>query len=338
MPTLEPEWFAEPALSTVALNRPRELARLSRIFKGKRAVWPYARLVVAHPLPLYARDEAGERRTPVAPFHAGFDPDSADWCALVNGEALRPRIARDELSEADLRVEPGRVLCGTVGEALRRDRRRIERKALTPDGEPCRAGTVGLLTPAPTDAYRVVLIGKETRDLERASVTEDPVTTLYSDIEEDAWRKTFLPILCDLAARSKSGVSGLARTHEIPLATFRRALVGKEIRKSTRARLAELAASLAYEELRTANPGLALPCDLEPVCQIYRRSFGEFVARVYAGCGARLRGKQRRWCSEGCRGRAKRKSRREPRLAERSSSNTSVAGFARPRSELRRKR
>ena len=304
--TFEPEWFPEPALSVVALNRPSELARLARIFKDKRAVWPYARLAVAHPLPLYARDEKGERRTPVAPFHAGFDPAAASWCALVNGEPLRLRIAGEILGEADLRVEPGRVLCGSVGEALRRDHRRTEKKALAADGAPCRAGTVGLLTPAPTDAYRVVLIGKETRNLERASVTEDPVTTLYSDVEEDAWQKAFLPVLGDLAARSKGGVSGLARRHRIPLATLRRALAGKKVRQSTRARLAELAASLACEELRAANPGLALPYDPEQVCQIYRRSFGELVARVCGGCGERLRGKQRRWCSERCRVRARR--------------------------------
>jgi len=78
---------------------------------------------------------------------------------------------------------------------------------------------------------------------------------------------------------------------ESGLATLRRALAGKRVRKSTRARLSALAASLACEELRASNPSLALPGDPEQICHFYRRSFGELVARVCAGCGERLRGK-----------------------------------------------
>ena len=83
--------------------------------------------------------------------------------------------------------------------------------------------------------------------------------------------KAFLPVRRFSRSLKRRRLGARAR-HRIPLATLRRALAGQKVRQSTRARLAELAASLACEELRAANPGLALPYDPEQVCQIYRRS------------------------------------------------------------------
>ena len=44
-----------------------------------------------------------------------------------------------------------------------------------------------------------MLIGKETRNIERAGITEDPTHTFYTDVERDAWTRIFLPTLRVLA-------------------------------------------------------------------------------------------------------------------------------------------
>src|SRR5262249_48842926 len=144
--------------------------------------------------PLYrTRNPNGERQTPVTPYHNDFNPLNARWRDLTTGEPLTLRFTRGHLREADLIVMPGRVLCDTIGAILERNSRSPEPKAPDRHGKPCSPHTLGDLYPAPTEAYRVTLIGKETRNLERAGITEDPSYTRYGDSDQDAWRQTILP-------------------------------------------------------------------------------------------------------------------------------------------------
>ena len=206
LPSQEPHWWPQPSLSLITLNRPRELARLQATLAdaGDRTLLrPFSRVVVAHPDPLYARTADGHRRTPIAPYHEGFNPMRASWRYLTTGQPLSIRFRTSpHLREADLATLPARerVICATVGAALERNHRRPEAKALDHEGNPCTANTTGLLRPASTEATRVDLIGKETRNLERAGITEDPAYTLYADPELEAWKQTVLPTLRRLAS------------------------------------------------------------------------------------------------------------------------------------------
>jgi hypothetical protein len=272
LPSQEPDWWHEPSLSLITLNRPRELTRLQATLAASgdpTLLRPFSRLVVAPPDPLYARGPDGHRRTPIAPFHAGFNPHRAPWRDLTTGQPLAIRFRTSpHLTEGDLATLPGteRVVCTTIGAALERNHRRPEAKALDQNGNPCTRGTTGLLQPAPTESSRIDLIGRETRNLERAGITEDPIYTRYTDPEREAWRQIFLPSLRELAP-------GL-----IP--------PGRPSRHQ-RARLICEAGRLARAVLRSAGAGLSD----EQACYLFLRAVDQ--RGCACGCGAVVSGRAR---------------------------------------------
>lgn len=272
IPSQEPAFWPQPSLSLITLNRPHELARLQATLTaaGDRTLLrPFSRLAVAHPDPLYARTPDGHRRTPIAPFDAGFDPRSAPWRDLTSGDRLTIRFRTGpHLTEADLATLPGaeRVTCTTVGAALERNHRRPEAKALDQQGNPCTPTTTGLLQPAPTQATRIDLIGKETRNLERAGITEDPTYTQYTDPEREAWREIFLPALRKLAPGLIT--PGRPSRHE-------------------RGQLARRAGELARAALR--GGGGSVQADPELACYLYLKSLDQRTCAC--GCGEAVNGR-----------------------------------------------
>jgi hypothetical protein len=153
---------------------------------------------------------------------------------------------------------------------LERNSSRPETKALDEHGNPCGRNTVGLLQPAPTDAIRIELIGKEARNLERAGISEDSAHTLYSDPELDTWRQTYLPSLRRLAP----GI--------VPRGRPSRAL---------RAQLARQAGELALTALRQFDPNRAWPTDPERACYLYLKIQGQRTCAC--GCGTAVAGRAR---------------------------------------------
>jgi hypothetical protein len=276
LPSSEPGFWPDPALSVIVLTRPAELRRLERFFsKGRRrtggaGLRPFSRLAVLHPIPRYAHDEEGRRRVPVAPYNEGFAIDTAGWRDLTSGERLFPRVPGRALRERDLQVRPGQVLIESLGSTLERDRRRPEAKALDADGISCGPNTRGPLEPAPTDAIRVVLIGKETRNLERAGITEDPVHTLYCDPEDDAWHVAYLPTLRLLAPH----------------------LLGRgRVSRKRRRELAGEAGALAAAALRVLDLHADIPLDPEAICHLYLRVIEADTRTCACGCGMPVAGK-----------------------------------------------
>lgn len=271
MPTERPAWWDEPAISVITLNRPSELGRLQSEQSRGSYLRPFSRIAVAHPTAQYARESNGNRRTPVAPFHTGFDPATATWRDLTTGEPLAIRPAGGDLSEADLTTaQAGRVLCDTVGLALERNSRRPEAKAVDEYGEPCGRATTGILRPAPTEAIRHIPVGKEARNLERAGITEDPAHTLYTDPDLDAWKLTILPALRRLAP-------GL-----IPR--------GRPSRHQ-RAQLSAQAAQLARAALHDHDPSTQLPREGEQACYLYLKMCAKRTCAC--GCGEPVGGRAR---------------------------------------------
>jgi hypothetical protein len=272
LPSREPNWWLQPSLSLIILNRPRELARFQATLTDSgdgTLLRPFSRLAVAHPDPLYARSPDGIRRTPVAPFHTGFDPRRAPWRDLTTGRPVTIRFRTSpHLTEADLATVPGteRVTCTTVGSALERNHRRPEAKALDQQGNPCTSATIGLLQPAPTEVTRVDLIGKETRNLERAGITEDPAYTLYTDPEREAWREIYLPVLRKLAPGLLP--PGRPGRHQ-------------------RAQLARHAGELARAALYAG--GGSAQADPQRACYLYLKSLGERTCSC--GCGSAVSGR-----------------------------------------------
>jgi hypothetical protein len=275
LPSLEPAFWPEPAMSVIALTRPKELGRLEGFFvrgrkpKGGGGLRPFARLAVLHPIPRYAHDADGVRRVPVAAYHEGFTIDGSEWRDLTSGERLRPHVPGRDLRERDLQLRSGQVLIESLGSTLERDRRRPEAKALDVDGNPCGPTTRGHLEPSPTEVTRLVLIGKETRNLERAGITEDPVHTLYCNPEDDAWRAAYSPTLRLLAPH----------------------LLGRgRLSKERRRELALEAGALASKALRALDPTVSV-LDPEHACHLYLRTRQREKRICACGCGGTVEGR-----------------------------------------------
>jgi hypothetical protein len=267
--TNEPHWWHAPSLSILRLNRPGELARLQAAHPNTQ-LRPFSRIIVAHPLPQYARDPDGRRRTPVAPYHEAFTCDTARWTDIATGEQLALRHQRN-LGEAALIQRNGSVvLCETVGAALERNNTRPESKALDETGQQCSRQTVGPLTAQPTRTSRTELIGKETRNLERAGITEDPSYTRYTDSELQVWRKVTLPTLRKLAPQ-----------------TFPR---HRPSRRQCQLLTIE-AQRLAREFLNASHFAGDLPSDTEELCRLYLDATDHKLCAC--GCGTEARGRSR---------------------------------------------
>jgi hypothetical protein len=290
LPTVQPGWWHEPAISVITLNRPKELARLQANQPPGTTLLPFSRIAIAHPAAQYARVADGRRRTPIAPFHEGFDPKNASWRDLTSGEPLTLRHpANGAIRESDLTTAiPGVVICETVGRILERNSLRPEAKALDQRGNPCTRNTTGPLHPAPTEAMRIEWIGKEARNLERAGITEDPTHTTYNDPELDAWRTTYLPTLRQLAPRL------------IPRGRPSRQLSAK---------LAREAARLAAAALRQLDPNRAWPNQPEQACYLYLKTQAQRTCAC--GCGAKVTGRAR-YASPSHRTRAYRQRQAQP--------------------------
>jgi hypothetical protein len=307
LPTDQPAWWGEPAMSVITLSRPSELQRLQRAFRTSKhtGLRPFSRLAVLHPIPHYARREDGSRQTPVAPYHEGFDWRRAGWRDLAAGEPLRPRLPGSELTEADLHHQPCRVLIETLGSTLERNRTRRDAKSLDEHGAPCGPDTVGRLQPAPTNSYLQALIGKEARNLDRVGITDDPATTTYNTPTDDTWETIHVPVLRQLVAGVPGGKTAVAKRADISRQTLSRILNTGKASASVKKRLAEIAAELATEAV-LGIPTTPLATDPDERCHQYLIATSNQPSAC-AECGTPLSGRQTRWCSDACRKKATRR-------------------------------
>jgi hypothetical protein len=297
----EPRWLGELALSRLALTHPDELQRLDGVLRGSRrhsALRPWSRIAIALPAPLYARDPTrnGERRTPIAPWHDGFDPTRADWHDYASERHLTIRSSGTELTERDL-MHADSVPIQTMHAVLARNQRRTEQKALAADRQPCKPDTAGILRPAPTEASQVLAIGREGGNLERDGIINDPTYITYTNVDDEAWRDLYYPTIRDLLPRAEGGITGAARRSGIPRRTLTRVLSTGSASRPIQARLIPIAAELARDALQVIDPGLQAPSDHELACYLYLRNSGQLAPRLCAGCGTRLVSRQRRWCA-----------------------------------------
>ena len=102
----------------------------------------------------------------------------------------------------------------TYGDVAEKYAAHPEAKALGPDGEPCRRGTVGLLQRRPVIAGEIKLIGKESNRLEDRftgllTIDElDERLTVYHD--NDGWRRFTLPKLQAMGSRKVAEAVGIS--------------------------------------------------------------------------------------------------------------------------------
>jgi hypothetical protein len=307
LPTEPPPWLDEPSLSVIRLTHPvelRQLGKLSRRLRG--ALRPWSRITIALPLSRTRRAD-GTRLTPAAPWHDGFDPLTAKWFDLTTGEPIHIHIAAGDIPESSL-SPGGRMPVQTIRTTIAGNLRRPESKAVTPNGEPCSPETRGPLVPAPTDAHKIILIGRETNNLDRVGITEDPSYTTLSDPDQTAWKTLIRPTLCDLAPRTDGGVAAVALHAGVARSTLERAIKTGQTNGRAQRSLTPVAGSLATDALRHLRPGSAVPDDPEHACHLYLRYSGQLAPALCHSCSTPLTGRQRKWCAE-CRAHSRRRDR-----------------------------
>ena len=101
---------------------------------------------------------------------------TAQW--HTGGTAIRTRYPGATLSETDL---SSAYVLGprTIRDVLALHNRGVDTTALRSDGTPVRSDTAGILHRRPTHAYGVVLIGKETRRIDRVGILQGPDYITY---------------------------------------------------------------------------------------------------------------------------------------------------------------
>ena len=193
-----------------------------------------------------------DRITPVAPWHAGFNPHTAEWHAHTTGDPIRVRYPGATLSETDLSTTY--VLCRTIRDVLALHNRGVDTTAIPIDGTPACSDTAGILHRRPTHAYGVVLIGKETRRIDRVGILQGPDYTTYH--HPDPWPQTREALR--RVATADGHVRRIATGSGVPISTVQRAIdTGRMPTKAARRQLTRWLAT----DLRHALPADAASLD-----------------------------------------------------------------------------
>ena len=278
LPAKAPAWFDEMALSILRLNRWSDvkpfLAKGGRRRRGN-GPRPFSRIAVAHPDPLYAANEDGERIAPVALWHDDLSPEQARWRDLRGGRPLTVRPTRGPLREADVSAG-GPVPVKTMRDVFDRLAARHDH-GLDHTGQPTTQRTIGLVGPAATRASLILTIGRETTDQDHVGTTADPAYRYYLDAGLNPWT-----LARDTLRLLAPGTLGRGRPRDADKPFLIR-------------RAGELArAALAKDGLDEAR----IPGDPVGACYLYLRTVGK--VRGLCECGRPL-GKRERVRCAGCR-------------------------------------
>ena len=283
LPAKPPGWFDEMAVSILRLNRWSDLKPF--LPKGGRkqrgnGPRPFSRIAVAHPDPLYAVNEDGERIAAAALWHDDLTPEQARWRDLRDGRPLRVRPTRGPLREADLSAG-GPVPVKTMRDVFDRLAARHDH-GLDHSGQPTTQRTIGLVRPAATRASLILTIGRETTDQDHVGTTADPAYRYYLDAGLNPWT-----LARDTLRLLASGTLGRGRPKDAHKPFL--------IRRAGELARAALAKG-GLDEVR-------IPGDPVGACYLYLRTVGKLGGLCV--CGRPLGKRERRWCPD-CRPQRKR--------------------------------
>jgi hypothetical protein len=273
-----PAWLARPAMPRITASTPQVLEPLDQRQRPyPEAVKPFNFLVSPHVAPL-GRPAGVDAQH----FHliAPYTQDARQWTKLrwtdvYSGEAFGITTGTGAVAEASVRVQ-------SYGEVVARYRVHPEAKSLGPDGAPCAKQTIGLLRRRAVRLGELVHIGKETNRLEDV---EQRLVHDWADVRlvlrepgADTWTSEVLPKLRVLTAEP-GGTARLSEASRLTPRALRDVLSG---RRRPRERVRQVLLVLANV---TTSPG----------------------RQVCSGCSGRFASAapRQRYCSIGCRERAK---------------------------------
>ncbi len=201
-----PAWFPLPATTELPMGTPGKVRSLGA--NGS----PFGFAMGARRARRVAGVFGGEPVRLLAP--ASDDPASALWVEVPSGSPSN--VAATARNPG--RDNPYVVEIAPFGEELVRLVLHPESKMLGPNGETCRAGTKGLLSPRRVRVAATHLVGKEGNRLEEVATGEvtDPEEVLI-DYGDDGWEQRILPLGRAMGIRRLARETGLTRSKLINL-------------------------------------------------------------------------------------------------------------------------
>jgi hypothetical protein len=211
LPAERPSWFERPTMIRTSVTSPAVLRAFQHLNEGKPyadQVKPFNFMLSAAGVTPPAGIGPGERFRLVAPWES----DPSRWSKLSWVDLHHPE--RGPYRITTVAGRSGQPKVDTYGDVAEKYAAHPEAKALGPDGEPCRRGTVGLLQRRPVIAGEIKLIGKESNRLEDRftgllTIDElDERLTVYHD--NDGWRRFTLPKLQAMGSRKVAEAVGIS--------------------------------------------------------------------------------------------------------------------------------
>jgi hypothetical protein len=227
LPSREPDWFDFPVMRRIAITTPHVMTALRRLDRDKARPYNFA-------LSPVIIDLSGSPITLLDPF----EKDPARWMEMsyinIHDGTAHP------LDPPTLMAIPQ-----TFGTIFSQYVKHPEYKSLAPDGNPCEAGTQGLLQRYPVTASEFHLIGKET---ERGWEQAEDVSTLMPSLmryerNTDTANQLLRERLNRLSLNTLQKESGLSRN------TILRARRGERVHPTS---LQRLRCAAYYEGIRNA--------------------------------------------------------------------------------------
>jgi hypothetical protein len=299
----EPEWLDRvPAMHELVVAHPDDFRMLRRLNRGlgyDEGIMPFDTLLLPHRDRFLARD--GDPTQLVAQW----DRDPLAWVGLdcldpASGRSVSIAMRKRTGTYRDWQRKPGVVFVESMRSYLEKHFTHAEPAAVSPDSEPCRRDTRGVLLSQPIRIGEEFVVGKDTNRLRerrvgwRSGREERQVFAQPDELTEQV-----LPILAD-------ATEGWLKAHGVDPRALRRVRErgGERTTHGFASRLAEGATAFALEAL--AGWGLRASWSPSGARAAYveeRRRRGGYRAGPSSscrGCGGSLVGHQKLWC-QSCR-------------------------------------
>lgn len=206
-----PKWLNRPTMVRTTVTSIPVL----RAFRHLNDGYPYSEQVKPFNFVITAAGAKPPAHVPMgAPFRlvAPYETDSRRWESAEWVDVHHPEAGPYRITTKDGR--PGIARVDTFADVLAKYETHPESKSLGPDGEPCGRSTVGLLQRRPVTVGVIILIGKESNQLEERSRGEQTVDdvedrlTTYND--HDEWYRVVLPRLRGIGVKRAAEAAGMS--------------------------------------------------------------------------------------------------------------------------------
>jgi hypothetical protein len=304
----EREWARRPAIGSISITKPATLAAFAQLNAGL----PYAETIKPFNFLITAHTSAADRPSRRAAFQLiapwTDEPErwlESDWVDKNSSEGRTYQAVIGDVEDPTTQIR-----IKTVADVLADYRVHPEPKSLAPDGTRSGWHTKGLLGRRPVKATRIVLIGKESNELDETKaglvLSPDEGTMGYGRGAAE-WRTHIQPVLARMPLALLEERSGMGPT---ALKTVR---AGRSLpHQRNRDHLAMIAGDWAahqLSEIRVEPP----PLTVDRCAAYLQERANHTTEKTCPVCGKPVENPHARYCSNTCKQAAYRKRRHQRR-------------------------